>query len=83
MTDAKLRHLRRVMVAIHKGDVYGDPASMSKWLAGEPPELVTVQVDELFARCLAFKGAVDAESGTYPVLLTDDGEYELIMGGAP
>lgn len=78
---ADLRHLRRVMVAAHKGDVYGDPRSRSKWSAGRPPELVTVQVDELFARGLARKGEVDPESGTYPVLLTDDGEYELIMGG--
>jgi hypothetical protein len=70
------------MRAIHKGDVYGDPRSMSKWLTGAPPELVTVLVDELFARTLARKGGVDPETGTYPVRLTDDGEYELIIGGA-
>lgn len=78
MTDAKLRHLRRVMVAIHKGQVYGDPRSMSKWLAGEPPEVVTVQVEELMAHELACKGAVG--DGCYPVLLTPAGELELKKG---
>ncbi len=78
---ADLRHLRRVMVAIHRDQVRGDANTRSKW-AGDDRELVTVLVDELFARRLARKGEADPESGTYPVLLTDDGEYELIMGGA-
>lgn len=82
MTDAKLRHLRRVMVAIHRGEVRGDVKTRSKWTCGDEWELVTVLVDELFARRLARKGPVDPETGVYPVLLTDDGEYELIMGGA-
>lgn len=80
---SELRHLRRVMAAIHKGLVRGDVKTMSKWIAGDEAwELVTVFVDELFVLRLARKGAVDPETGVYPVLLTDDGEYELIMGGA-
>lgn len=76
-----LRHLRRVMVAIHKRHVRGDAATRRKWIAGDEVELVTVLVDELFARRLARKGEVDPQTGVYPVHLTADGEYELIIGG--
>jgi hypothetical protein len=72
------------MVAIHRGRVFGD-ADRSKWVVLDgfaAKARVTHLVDELFVRRLARKGKADPESGTYPVLLTDDGEYELIIGGA-